>query len=517
MSWQDDVNEIQRRRELGLKMGGQERVDRQHAQGKYTVRERFDRLFDAESFLEVGSLAGSATLVDGKVADFAPSAYVMGLAEIGGRRVAAGGEDFTVKGAAMATERRDKLHFAEQMAKEFRIPLVLLMDGAGASIQSIESMGHTYLPNTRDWSLSMDLLGLVPVVAGVVGPAAGYPAARAMLAHWVCMVRGTGQLFAAGPPVVRRAIGREIGKEELGGTDVHVHRSGVAENEATDEDDCFRQIREFLSFMPDSVWERPPYREPADRPDRREEELLTIVPENRNRPYNMRKLVQLIVDDGRLFEISPHYGRSVVAGLARMNGHVVGVMANDPRFMGGAIDGPAADKQTHFIELCDAFHIPILNFVDVPGVMVGPQAELEGTLRRGMRAFWMIYQATVPIIDIMVRKCYGMAGAATNNASRLNLRIAWPSAEWGSLPIEGGVDAAFRRDIETSTDPAGRRKELEEQLSQLRSPFVTAEKFGVEDIIDPRDTRRIVIRFLDAAIPAMSHSLGPKPRYGVRP
>jgi acetyl-CoA carboxylase carboxyltransferase component len=231
----------------------------------------------------------------------------------------------------------------------------------------------------------------------------------------------------------------------------------------------------------------------------------------------MRKLIRLVVDDGEFFEIQPKYGRSAIVGLARMNGHSVGILGNDPWFMGGAIDGPAADKQTHFIEMCDSFHIPMINFVDVPGVMIGPQAERAGALRRGVRAFWMAYHATVPQVAIIVRKCYGLAGNATGNANGLNLRLAWPSGEWGSLPIEGGVDAAFRRDIESSPDPAARRKELEEELLKMRSPFATADAFGVEEIIDPRDTRSLIIRFLEVAMRRMSHDLGPKLYPGVRP
>lgn len=514
VGWEDAADEIRRRKELALLMGGEERVAKHHAEGKYTIRERIDRLVDPGSFQEVGSLAGRATYEDGKMIDFGPAAYVMGLANVGGRPVAVGGEDRTVRGTGGT---RGKQRFLEKMAMEYQVPLIRFIEGVGADVQTVESLGHTYLANSSDWSIPIRLLSEVPVLGAIVGPAAGAPAVDAMLSHWLCMVRGQGQLFAAGPPVVKRAIGLEISKEDLGGAAIHVDQSGVAHNDAANEDECFEQIRKLVAYLPSNMWELPPYQQPTDRPDRREEELLSIVPNKRTRPYDMRKLVRLVVDDGEFFEIQPKYGRAAVVGFARMNGHVVGINANDPKFNGGAIDGPTADKQTHFIEMCDSFRIPIINFVDVPGVMVGPQAERTGALRRGVRAFWMAYTATVPQVAIVIRKCYGLGGAATGNGSKMNLRLAWPSGEWGSLPIEGGVDAAYRREIESAPDPDARRKEIEERLLRFRSPFVTAEAFGVEDIIDPRDTRQLIIRFLEVAVRSMSQDLQPKRYRGIRP
>ncbi|MCC7363808.1 MAG: propionyl-CoA carboxylase [Dehalococcoidia bacterium] len=513
MGWEKAIEEIRRRQELALHMGGPERVQQQHDAGRLTIRERVDLLVDPGSFLEVGGLAGKSTYIDGILEDFKPSGYIIGLAQIDGRDVVIGGEDRTVRG----TGGRPKQRFAEKMARHYRVPLIRFLEGAGADIQQVEELGHTYLANSSDWSLPIDLLSEVPVVGACVGPAAGAPAVDAMLSHFLCMVRGQGQLFAAGPPVVKRAIGLDISKEDLGGAAIHVDQSGVAHNDAPTEADCFAQVRRFLSFLPANACELPPYKEPTDSPDRRAEELASIVPESRNRPYDVRKLIAHVVDDGDFFEIQPRYGRSAVVGFARMNGHAVGVLANDPKWIGGAIDGPAADKQTHFIEMCDFFNLPLINFADVPGVMIGPGAEKSGALRRGVRAFWMAYKATVPMVTVVVRKCYGLAGNATSRASGLNLRLAWPSGEWGSLPIEGGVDAAFRREIENAPDPAARRKELEERLLRLRSPFATADAFGVEEIIDPRDTRRLIIRHLEVAIRNMPRPAGPKSYPGVRP
>ena len=510
MSWARSVDELERRRAFALEMGGPERLARQKEQGKLNARERVAGLIDEDSFEELGSLAGVGSYIEGQLERVMPSAGVIGLARLNGRTVAVDADDFTARGIG----GHQKAAFIERMAEEYRIPLVMLLDGFGAAV----SGGEVKAPNPPGWGArSMSLLGEVPVVTAIMGSSAGWPAARAMLAHFVVIVKGTGQMFAAGPPVVRRAIGREISKEELGGSEVHARFSGCAHNEAESEEEAFRLIRRFLSFLPQNVWELPPDVEPTDDPNRRAEELLSIVPESRMRAYDMRQLVRHVVDNGDLFEIQPQYGLSVITGLARLNGHTVGILASNPMHLGGAIDGPAADKQTHFIEMCDSFHIPLVYFVDVPGLMVGPQAEREGTLRRGMRAAWTLFNATVPEIQVIVRKCYGMAGAATNNSARMTLQLAWPSAEWGNIPIQGGVDAQFRREIENAPDPAARRRELEEQLLANSSPFRSAEQFGIHDIIDPRVTRETIIKFLEAAIPARAHNLGPKQRIGVRP
>jgi acetyl-CoA carboxylase carboxyltransferase component len=520
VSWEAEVEELRERRRLALEMGGQDRVERQHAAGKLTVRERIDALLDEGSFREVGQLAGNGSYKDGRLAGFAPAGYVMGMGRVEGRPVAVGGEDFTVRGGSVGhgfTRSKGALGgFLSDMAYEFRMPMVLLLDGAGANVAAIEDMGHTYLPNNADWSRCIDLLGVAPVVGAILGSCAGAPAGHALLTHWNCMVRGTSELFAAGPPVVRRAVGEQLTKQELGGWKVSAEASGAVDNVYDTELDALEAVKRFLSYLPRNVWEAPP-RGPSEDPERREEALLSIVPRDRMRLYDMRKLIRMVFDRDSLFEIKPLYGRSVITSLGRINGHVVGVIANNPMYNGGALDAAAADKQGHFIELCDSFHIPLIYFVDVPGFMVGSAAEKAGTLRRGMRALWSGYQATVPQVTVIIRKCYGMGGAATGNPRRLNLRLAWPSAEWGSIPIEGGVDAAFRREIETAADPSARRKEIEERLGRVRTPVTTAEVFGIEDLIDPRDTRPLLCAFLETALETVRQDLGPKFRSGVRP
>jgi methylmalonyl-CoA decarboxylase subunit alpha len=508
------------RRRLAEGLGGPAAIDRQHAQGRLTIRERIEGLIDQGSFREVGKLAGKTQYENGGLVKLVPAPYVGGLARISGRSVAVGGEDFTVRGgSSWGGERRKggQGGFVEDLAHEYRIPLVNLCDGAGGTVTSVMRKGYTTFPGVNSFGRSVQLLSEVPVVSAVLGTAAGGPAGRAILSHWSVMVKGSSQVFAAGPPVVERSLGHKHTKEELGGADVAVNAAGTIDNAVDSEQECFAMIRRYLSYMPQNVWELPPVVHNEDSPERREEDLLSIVPRNRRQPYNMRKLLEMVADKESTFEIQPTFGRAVITSLGRMNGKVVGFIANNPMFNGGAMDARAARKQSHFIQLCDTFHIPLIFLVDVPGFMVGLQAEQQATLREGMRSLYVASQATVPILTVVIRKCYGMAGMATTDKDGLDLKIAWPSAEWGSLPVEGGAAAAFRREIESSPDPKKRLEEIESELRALASPLLTAEAFGVEDVIDPRETRPYLCRFVDAMQARLATSVGIKMRAGVAP
>jgi len=511
MSWQPQVDELAYRKSLAKEMGGKENVERQHKAGKLTVRERIDRLLDRGSFREIGSLAGRATYEQGRLTSFTPSNFVMGMGKIDGRRVSIGGEDFTVRGGAADAAVGSKWLFAERMAIEYHVPIIRLIDGTGGSVRTFEQIGRTYVPDNPGVPEMVKLLGEVPVISVAIGNVAGLPAAKAVAAHWTVMVKDKSCIFVAGPPVVKRSLGIEITKEDLGGHRRHLE-SGVCDNLAEDEEHCFQLIRRFLSYLPSSVWESPPRIETDDDPQRREEELLSLIPLNRNRPYDARRMLALILDRDSFFELAPFFGRSLITGLARLNGYPVGVLANDPFWYGGSMTADASDKMTRFIDFCDTFHLPVVQFMDQPGFMVGPDAESAATIRRGIRTLFALQQATIPWLAIIVRRCYGVAGGAHGNRERLNLRYAWPSAEWGSLPIEGGVDAAYRREIEAAPDPAARRKEIEERLIQLRSPFRTAEAFGIEEIIDPRDTRLLLCEFVETVWPTLGSQLGIKTR-----
>jgi acetyl-CoA carboxylase carboxyltransferase component len=518
MSWKPEVEELRRREELARQMGGAERVQRQRDAGRLTVRERIERLLDPGSFHETGALAGAPRYEKDRLVEIRPSNFVMGRGRLDGRRVVVGGDDFTVRGGAADGAIGFKMGYAERMALELRLPMIRLIDGTGGggSVKSLETTRRSYVPANPAMEVMAELLSTVPVVSAALGPVAGLGAARVVLSHFSVMPRETGQVFVAGPPVVRRAFGEEVSKEELGGAHIHARGSGAVDNEVESEEAAFAEIRRFLSYLPGSVYELPPVSACADPRDRREEELLSLVPRDRRKPYKMRRIVELVVDRGSFFEMGHHFGRSLITGLARIAGCPVGVMANDPMYYAGAVTADASDKMTRFVDLCDSFHLPVLNLVDNPGFLVGVPAERAGTIRRGARALLAVYQATVPWCSILVRKVFGVAGAAHGNHTRLNLRYAWPSGEWGSLPIEGGVEAAYKRDLEASADPDRLRRELESKLAQVMSPFRTAEAFGVEEIIDPRDTRPLLCDWIETVYPNLESELGPK-RRGMRP
>jgi acetyl-CoA carboxylase carboxyltransferase component len=515
------IDELSRRRESATAMGGPENVARQHESGRLTVRERIERITDEGSFREVGTLAGTGEYDEHQVLrKVTPAPYVAGLARIDGRPVAIGGEDFTVRGGTSFGSLRRKGGqggYIEDLAHHYKIPLVNLIDGAGGTVTSAKRRGYVVFPGVDGFERSVELLGEVPVVSAVLGTAAGGPAGRAILSHFSVMVRGTSQIFAAGPPVVKRSLGQIIDKEDLGGAAVAVDEAGSVHNAVETEDDALEQVRRFLGFMPQNVWELPPVLPVTDPLDRREGALLGIVPENRARAYDMKRLLELVVDRGSIFEIRPTYGRAVITALARLAGRPVGLVANNPEVYGGAMDADAARKQIHFMELCDTFHIPLVFFVDVPGFMVGLNAEKEATLREGMRAVYVAGQLSVPTLTLVIRKCYGMAGMATCNKNDIDLKLAWPSGEWGSLPIEGGVAAAFRREIEAADDSKAKEKEIEAELRAYASPFRTAEAFAVEEIIDPRETRPLLCEYIALAEGRLEIGLGPRARAGVSP
>jgi acetyl-CoA carboxylase carboxyltransferase component len=296
-------------------------------------------------------------------------------------------------------------------------------------------------------------------------------------------------------------------------------RGGAVDNEASDEDDAFAQLRRFLSYLPGNVWEAPPIVAATDPPERREEELLSIVPRDPRKTYRVRRILEHVVDRGSLFELGARYGRSTVTALARLSGRPVGIVASDPTHYAGGLTAEASDKLARFADLCDQFRLPVANFVDNPGFVIGTESERAGTLRRGSRALFAVYQASVPWVSILVRKVYGVAGAGHGPHHRLNLRYAWPSGDWGSLPIAGGLEAAYRRELEAAPDPSALRDEIQGRLEAVRSPFRTAERFGVEEIIDPRDTRPLLCDWAARAQELVAHELpsgGAKAR-GPRP
>jgi acetyl-CoA carboxylase carboxyltransferase component len=520
MGWEQAIDDIGYIRELASELGGPERIERQHSGGRYTVRERIEKMTDPGSFMEAGPLVGAVEYDEnGNISEFTPGAYIMGLAEIDGRPIAIGGDDFTISGGSPHNVHKGSRQFTQPLAIQYGIPYVQLVEGVGHSSKSDEAAGHMGLPSGEQWWHHMELLRQVPVAAGIMGSVAGAPAAYALMSHFTVMVKGQSQIFPSGPPVVRRAIGETLNKEELGGSQMHVHDSGQVDNEAESEEDAFDQIKQFISYLPNTTSDVAPRVETGDPPDRRPEELLNIIPANRRRSYNPRKLIELVVDNGVFFEMRRHWAGALITGFARLDGYSVGIIGSDPAKMAGAMDGEAADKYAHFVDLCDAFNLPVVIFLDMPGFMLGSHAERKATMRRGVGAIIAAAEAQVPKVEFNVRKAYGVAADAVHTLGHphgLNLRFGWPAGEWGGIPIEGGVAAAYRREIDNAPDPEAHRAMIENRLMKLRSPFRAAHKGDVVDLIDPRDTRMLACRFVKLAQPMLA-KLALLPKRTVRP
>ncbi|MCH8089809.1 MAG: propionyl-CoA carboxylase [Chloroflexi bacterium] len=519
-TWEKAREELRYRRERALTHGGETAVARQRKGGRRLVRERLDELLDPGTFVEIGTMAVDRRYDSkGNALEPTPAAYVMGLAEVDGRPVAVGGEDFTVSaGHTIGLDRKKggMGGFVEDMAHEFRIPLMIFVEGVGGGVGMQQTTGHAPIVSSSSFARCYELLGEVPVIAAGMGPCAGGSAGRLVITHFSIMTRDTACVFAGGPPVVERALGHRIDKFDLGGAHIHTQVSGTIDNVAVDESDAIRQMKQFLSYLPQNVWEMAPVVETGDPPDRQDEILLKIIPEDRKRAYDTHNVIDVIFDHGSFFEIGPDWGRSLITGLARLGGFSVGVLASNPAHLGGALDAQASQKQTRFIELCDTFHIPLIYLVDVPGFMIGEAAEREGTLRKGMRALQALLEASVPMVTVHMRKSFGMACNATANPERLLLRIGWATGEFGDMPVEGGVAAAFRREIEAAEDPAAYRAQIEARLLEDSSPWKTAEAFGLEEMIDPVETRWYLYRFIKAAQGSIRTNLGKKYRCGPR-
>jgi acetyl-CoA carboxylase carboxyltransferase component len=507
--WLAEVEELHERRRLAAQMGGPDRIARQHAQGKLTVRERIDALADPGSFREFMGLIGHGVYENDRLVAFRPKPSVEGVCMIDGRKVVVTGGDFTSRGGSSHGSGGLGAELpANRRALEWRLPYIRLLDAAGGSVRSFEEIGRTYLPDGNIWSaVDVSLLQTVPVVSAVLGSVAGLPAVNACLAHFNLMVKGTSQLFPGGPPVVKAALGYDITKEELGGEQIHVYQSGVVDNLAADEEEAFAMIRRFLSYLPASVWDLPPRVAPADDPERRDERLLSVIPRNPRRAYDAHTIIESVVDSGSFFEIAPFYGPARITGLARLNGYPAGVMANNPMF-GASTDVAGGDKVMRLIQLCDTFHLPLVSFADEPGFMVGLESEKRGIERAGARLVVVTCSSQMPWITVVLRQLYGVAGQCQHRPSGMFRRYAWPSASWGSMHIEGGASAAYRREIDTAADPEATRAEIEARLQAIASPFRTAEATG-QDIIDPRETRPLLCEFVEEAQAIIRTQLGP--------
>ena len=502
MSWQDELDELKRREALADELGGAERVKRQHDGGRLTIRERIERLVDKSTFHEIGKIAGRAVYdANNDLIGFTASNFVFGRARIDGRPVVVGGDDFTVRGGSADATIRGKHNTCERMAHDLRLPLIRLVEGSGGggSVKTIETTGRANVPGVDGWEWVVENMGTVPRVAIGLGSVAGLGAAHLAAAHHSIMIKDLSAMFVAGPPVVER-LGQKLTKNELGGWEIQLKAGGV--DDAVDtEDEAFARARRFLSYLPSSIDELPPRGAREDDPQRRDPWLLEAIPRDPRKTYKMRRVVEAVVDHGSFMEMQPLYGRAVITGLARLDGWPVAVMASDPLYYGGAWTADTSQKVERFVDLAETFHLPVVYLVDCPGFLIGLEAERTGTIKQGVRAMAAMWQTTIPWCAVIVRNSFGVAGAAHRNGGRYCPRYAWPSGRWGSLPLEGGIEAAYRADIDAAPDAKEKMAEITERLNKLRSPFRSAEAFWIEEIIDPRQTRPLLCEFAELAAP----------------
>jgi acetyl-CoA carboxylase carboxyltransferase component len=505
MSWQAEVDELARRKALAAELGGAERVKRQRQAGKLTILERIEALVDKGSFQEVGATSGKGEYdADGNLIGFLPANFRCGIADIDGRPVMISGDDFTVRGGSNEATIPLKREWAESFAIEVKLPHVRLVDGmgGGGSVKLIEQKGRTSVPAVYGWETVVGHLAVAPSVALALGSVAGIGAARVATSHYSVIVTETAQMMIAGPALVEQAGQPEVTKEDLGHARVHTTNGAIDDAVAT-EAEAFERARRFLSYLPRHVEELPPRMDSSDDPERREESLLSIVPRNPRRVYKMRDVIAAVVDEGSFFEIGRDWGRSIICGLARLDGWPVAMIAEDPYIYGGAWTADASQKVVRHLDLASTFHLPVVHLEDCPGFLIGQQAEDEATIRHGSRALAALGQLQSPFASVIVRKAFGVAGAANNKPGTTHPRWSWPSGDWGSLPIEGGLEVAYRTELAGLEGEAfdAEVAKIRDRLNHFRSPFRSTEPFEIDDVIDPRDTRPLLCRWANLVAP----------------
>jgi len=493
------VEELHERREHARLGGGEEKIARQHEQGKLTARERLALLIDEGTFTELGIHGRphfSQRAMEGKEAP--ADGVVTGYGKVDGRLVAVAAYDFTVMAGSMGMTGEQKMARLRELALSKRIPLIWLLDSAGARIQ--EAAGSLFAGSGHLFREEVTMSGVVPQVAALMGPCAAGTAYIPGLADFVPMVKGRGSMALAGPHLTKAVTGEDVTQEELGGSRIHTRVSGVGDLEVESDEACIEAVRSYLSFFPQHCEEAPPRREPSDPVDRMDEELLDILPDSPRKPYDMYDLIGRIVDDGDWFDLKPRWARTIITCLARMGGRPVGIVASQPKHLGGILENDSADKAARFVNLCDAYGIPLLFLMDVPGFMVGTKVEQAGIIRHGAKMLYAVSRATVPKVTVVIRKAYGAGYYVMNGrAYEPDLIVAWPSAEISVMGPEGAVNIIFRKQIEAAEDPDATRAEMIEGIRRTIDPYIAAGNALIDDVIDPRETRPTVIRALEMA------------------
>jgi acetyl-CoA carboxylase carboxyltransferase component len=493
------VEDLHARREKARAGGGPDKIAKQHEQGKLTARERIDLLVDEGTFTELGihaqphfsqqAMAGREAPADG---------VITGYGKVDGRMVAIAAYDFTVMAGSMGMTGELKVARMREMALTKRMPMIWLLDSAGARIQ--EAVGSLFAGSGDLFREEVIASGVIPQIAALMGPCAAGTAYIPGLADFVPMVKGRGSMALAGPHLVRAAIGEDVTQEELGGSRVHTRRSGVGDLEVASDEECIQRIKEYLSFMPSHNREAPPRRPVSDPVDRMDEELLDVLPESNRKPYDMYEVIRRIVDDGWFFDMKPNWAKTIITCFARFGGRPAGIVASQPRQLGGILDNDSADKAARFVNLCNAFGIPLVFLMDVPGFMVGTKVEQAGIIRHGAKMLYAVANATVPKITVVLRKAYGAGYYVMNGrAYEPDLIVAWPSAEISVMGAEGAVEIIFRKQVEEAEDPAAKKAELIENYRKIIDVYIAAANDMIDDVIDPRETRPTICRALEMA------------------
>jgi acetyl-CoA carboxylase carboxyltransferase component len=509
------TDQLHERREKAKLGGGEEKIAKQHERGKLTARERIDLLVDSGTFVEMG-IHGRPHLAQRAMEGVEAPAdgVITGWGDVDGRPCCIAAYDFTVMAGSMGMTGEIKVGRLREMALSKRMPLIWLLDSAGARIQ--EATGSLFAGSGQLFREEVEMSGVIPMVAAMMGPCAAGTAYIPALSDFVPMVSGQGAMALAGPHLTKAVTGEDISMEELGGAKVHCRKSGVGDLEVKDDEECIRVVREYLSYFPPNSEERPPLRESADPEDRMSEKLMEIVPESSRQPYDMYEVIREIVDDGEYFDLKPKFARTLITCFARFGGQPAGIVANQPKHLAGILDNDSSDKAARFINLCDAFNIPLVFLQDVPGFMVGSKVEHAGIIRHGAKMLYAVSRATVPKVTVVVRKAYG-AGyyVMCGKAYEPDLIVAWPGAEISVMGPEGAVNIIGRSAIEASEDPDATREEMLNAVRQQIDPYIAAGNAVIDDIIDPRETRPTIVKALRMA--ATKHVEKPKKRHGVMP
>jgi len=519
MNTSDAEARLEELRKEAMNPSGDAAVERQHARGKLTARERIDLLMDPGSFVELDMFTRHRSHGFG-LENNRPwgDGVITGHGTVEGRQVFVFSQDFTVYGGSLGEVFAEKICKVMELAVRMGCPIIGLNDSGGARIQegvvSLGGYADIFLKNVQ-------ASGVIPQISVILGPCAGGAVYSPAITDFIFMVKETSHMFITGPDVIKTVTGEEVTMEELGGALSHATKSGVAHFASDDEESCIDDVRHLLSFIPQNNLDAAPYEAPSDDPDRREPELHTIVPDNPNKPYDIKHVVELVVDDGEFFEVAPLYAQNIVVGFARLNGHSIGVVGNQPKAMAGVLDIDASIKGARFIRFCDAFNIPIISFVDVPGFLPGTSQEYGGIILHGAKLLYAYAEATVPKITVITRKAYGGAYDVMNSKHLgADFNAAWPSAEIAVMGADGAVNIVFRSELKKVADEGGdvdaRRAELvQEYKDRFANPYQAAERGYVDDVIQPEETRPWLVKALEISLTKRVD--GPKRKHGNIP